>query len=151
MPIIEKQGDLLQSKCNILVNTVNCVGIMGAGIALNFKNKFPSMFKTYVNDCKQGIYKPGYINEYLLPDCRIIINFATKDHWRDPSNIIWIENGLTQLYNYLVGTTYSIALPALGCNNGHLNWFDVRNLIYSKLDLLDNYVELYLPISNKRM
>lgn len=146
MPILEKHGDLLQSECNILVNTVNCVGVMGKGIALDFKRKFPSMFKTYRDDCKRGIYKPGCIKEYLRPDGIIIINFATKDHWRDPSNITWIENGLTQLHSYLLGTTYSIAIPALGCSNGHLNWSDVKPLIYQKLDTLNNHIELYLPI-----
>lgn len=139
------KGNLLDSKCDLLVNTVNCVGIMGKGIALDFKRKFPLMYRQYRQDCINGLYNAGDIVEYPLNDCRIIINFATKKSWTGSSNIDWIEIGLTKLYNLLNGTSYSIAIPALGCNNGKLNWDIVRNLIYEKLGSLSNHIELYEP------
>jgi len=146
MPIQLKSGNLLDSKCDILVNTVNCVGVMGAGIAKSFKDKYPRMFKQYKLDCEQGRYKPSTLIEYNETDGKIILNFATKDHWMESSNIRWIVAGLDNLNKYLNGTTYSIAIPALGCNNGGLDWNVVKELIYSKLDNLNNEIELYMPI-----
>lgn len=145
MPIVLMRGNLLESKCDILVNTVNCHGVMGAGIALDFKRQFPSMYKQYVADCNRGLYQPGKFREYPLRDGRIIANFATKDHWQNPSKIEWIANGLKDLRAYLSGTTYSIAIPALGCNNGKLKWSEVLELIYVQLDGLENHIEVYQP------
>lgn len=147
MPIVELQGDLLKSECDILVNTVNCFGVMGKGIALEFKTKYPAMFKKYKSDCEKKLYVPGSIKEYVLPDCRIILNFSTKNHWRDPSDYNWIESGLKELYEYLKGTTYTVAIPALGCSNGQLEWSIVSKLIHDALGDLENHIELYIPRS----
>jgi O-acetyl-ADP-ribose deacetylase (regulator of RNase III) len=137
-------GNLLTSNCNILINTVNCVGVMGAGIALAFKKQYPTMYKQYVNDCANDIYNPGDIYEYRI-NSRIIINFTTKNHWRNDSELEWIENGLIKLRDYLTETTYSVAIPALGCSNGNLNWNDVKELITRYLGDLDNTIYLFPP------
>jgi O-acetyl-ADP-ribose deacetylase (regulator of RNase III) len=138
-------GDLLASKCDILVNTVNCVGVMGAGIAKQFKTRYPSMFKQYKEDCTRGSILPGMIREYNV-DNKIVINMATKDHWNNPSKIEWISVGLDMLCIYLNGTSYSIAIPAIGCNNGGLDWNVVAPLIHNKLGILSNDIELYTPL-----
>lgn len=130
MPIQLVTGNLLDSNCDILINTVNCVGVMGAGIAKQFKDKYPRMFKQYKLDCSSGRYKPSTIIECNESNGKIIVNFATKDHWNNPSKLEWISDGLDNLNKYLVGTTYSVAIPALGCNNGGLDWTVVKVLIY---------------------
>lgn len=139
-------GNLLDSNCDILINTVNCVGVMGAGIAKQFKDRYPRMFKQYKLDCSNGRYKPSTIIECNESNGKIIVNFATKDHWNNPSKLEWISDGLDNLNKYLVGTTYSVAIPALGCNNGVLDWNVVRVLIYEKLSGLSNEIKLYTPM-----
>lgn len=143
MPIklIPSGSVITDANTNIIVNTVNCVGIMGAGVALQVKKKYPKMFKEYVKDCNAGLYTPGCIHEYLTHN-HIIINLATKDHWRHDSNIEWIKQGLDELFKYLNGTTYSITIPPVGCTNGKLDWNIVKALIYNKLDSLTNEILL---------
>lgn len=139
------KGNVISSKCDILVNTVNCEGVMGTGVALHFRNLFPSMYKKYKEDCKRGVYQAGHIREYLNWNGVIILNFSTKDTWRDGSRLEWIESGLIELRRYLEGTTYSIAIPALGCGNGGLDWGIVRGMVEGKLGDLSNVIELYEP------
>lgn len=145
MSIRVLKGNVISSKSDILVNTVNCEGVMGTGVALHFRNTFPSMYKRYKEDCKIGLYQAGHIREYLHSSGRIILNFATKDTWMNSSRIEWIESGLCELHTYLNGTTYSIAIPALGCGNGGLDWGIVRGMIERKLGGLGNDIELYEP------
>jgi O-acetyl-ADP-ribose deacetylase (regulator of RNase III) len=139
-------GDILQSKAQTLINTVNCVGIMGKGIALEFKKRFPEMFEDYVKRCERHEVKLGvpYLYKTLLPPQ--IINFPTKDHWKSVSRISDIERGLQHLLShYKEWGVISLAIPPLGCGNGQLEWKAVGPLIYRCAKQLDIPVELYAP------
>jgi O-acetyl-ADP-ribose deacetylase (regulator of RNase III)/uncharacterized protein YwgA len=139
-------GDILQSKAQTLINTVNCVGIMGKGIALEFKKRFPEMFKDYAERCGRKEVKPGipYVYQALFPPQ--IVNFPTKDHWKSVSQISDIERGLQLLVShYKEWRVTSLAIPPLGCGNGQLDWKDVGPLIYRYLGQMDIPVELYAP------
>lgn len=139
-------GDLFESKAQTLVNTVNCVGVMGKGVALEFKKRFPSMFEDYLRRCERGEVKLGA--PYLYKDLSgtRVVNFPTKDHWRSPSRLQDIERGLDFLAQHVKewGIT-SLAMPPLGCGNGGLEWTDVGPLIYRKLHELPIDVEVYAP------
>ena len=139
-------GNIFDSKCSTLVNTVNCVGVMGKGIALEFKNRYPYMFGEYQMLCKEGKVKPG--KPYLYRDLAgtSIINFPTKDNWRSPSKFSYITEGLKwfrQSYQEL-GIT-SVAFPPLGCGNGGLSWDDVGPKMYQELKDLPIEIEIYAP------
>lgn len=125
---------------DVLVNTVNCVGVMGKGVALAFKKKYPSMFKQYKQDCQNSFVYPGSVILYKGEDGKLIINFATKDHWRHKSRYCYIEDGLESLKKTLQqqkdGTI--VAIPALGCGHGGLDWNIVRRMIAKFLGDLKN-------------
>lgn len=128
-----KQGNLLEEKTEALVNTVNCVGVMGKGIALQFKQAFPDNFKQYKKACDAGLVKPGemftiYTGNLLNP--RYIINFPTKRHWKGKSKLEDIQSGLEALIAEIQHLKIqSIAIPPLGCGNGGLDWATVRPMI----------------------
>lgn len=134
---------VFNSGCEGLVNTINCDGVMGAGIALEFSLRYPEMLKQYEADCKNNKVKIGEILTYDVPDC-LIINFPTKVHWKYPSNILWIEKGLDYLVNhYKEWNITSIAIPPLGCNNGGLDFErEVKPLIEKKLANIDILVKI---------
>ncbi len=140
-------GDIFQSKAQTLVNTVNCVGIMGKGIATEFKKRYPGMFKDYVARCEQKSIKPRipYLyKESLFPP--YVINFPTKSHWRAASQIKDIERGLRILSEkYKDLGVESIAIPPLGCGNGQLLWESVGPLIYKFVSKWDVPVIMYAP------
>lgn len=141
-----KTGDLLTSSSQTLVNTVNCVGVMGKGIALQFKNSYPEMFADYRLRCNRGEVSLGepYIFKQLLgPN---IINFPTKDHWRSLARLEDIIQGMRHLYRHYEewGVT-SIAMPPLGCGNGQLEWKAVGPVLYRMLEHFAIPVELYAP------
>lgn len=139
-------GDILKSKMSVLVNTVNCVGVMGKGIALDFKKTYPNMFFEYSKMCKDKKIQPGHIYPYYIDGKISILNFSTKDHWRNPSKISYIKSGLEQFVNeYKSLGIKSIAFPPLGCGNGGLHWDYVGPLMYSYLSKLDIDVEIYAP------
>ena len=145
----EASGNLLASEADALVNTVNVVGVMGKGIALQFKRAYPANFKAYEAACKQQQVRLGEMfvfdaGQLMRP--RWIINFPTKGHWRSNSRLADVSAGLDDLRRAIIemGIT-SIALPPLGCGNGGLNWADVLPLIHSKLDGLDVEVTIYPP------
>jgi O-acetyl-ADP-ribose deacetylase (regulator of RNase III) len=129
---------LLDADVDAVVNTVNTAGVMGKGIALMFKERFPENFKAYAAASKAGEIVTGRMfvtpsNELQGP--RWIVNFPTKRHWRHPSRLEWIEQGLDDLRNVIRDKAIeSIALPPLGCGNGGLEWQEVKALIESKLD-----------------
>jgi O-acetyl-ADP-ribose deacetylase (regulator of RNase III) len=130
MTVILTNGDLLRQEVDAIVNTVNTVGVMGKGIALQFKQKWPENFKAYAKACKRQEIQPGRMFIYdagglLKP--RYIVNFPTKRHWRGKSRLEDIEAGLKDLVVQVkrLGIR-SIALPPLGCGNGGLDWEDVR-------------------------
>jgi O-acetyl-ADP-ribose deacetylase (regulator of RNase III)/uncharacterized protein YwgA len=140
-------GDLFESKCQTLVNTVNIVGIMGKGVALEFKKRFPDMFEDYVKRCSEGKVKLGepYLYKRLTPPW--ILNFPTKEHWRSVSNILDIVRGLNYLeQHYKEWGIASIALPPLGCGHGQLEWKIVGPTLYRHIKTLDIPVELYAPL-----
>ena len=136
------KGDLLTSNAQALVNTVNTVGVMGKGIALHFKEMFPYNFTVYAAACKRGELVPGKMlvvkDSNLDLGERLIINFPTKVHWRQPSKYEYIEAGLKDLVRVIrdfeVG---SIAIPPLGCGNGGLDWGVVKGMIERALAPVD--------------
>ena len=145
------QGDLLkQNDVDAIVNTVNCVGVMGKGIALQFKNKWPDNFAEYAAACKAGQVRPGrmFIHDSGgLVKPNYIINFPTKDHWRGASKMAFIRDGLIDLVTQVrrLGIR-SIAIPPLGCGNGGLDWTEVRPLIEASFEVLpDVEVRLFEP------
>lgn len=142
--ILEVNGDLLNSQCNVLVNTVNCHGVMGKGIALQFKRRYPTMYKKYAHDCGDKLYSPGDVHGYFEGN-KIILNIATKDHWRGKSDYEWISRAIIKVKTFLDDSGHSIAIPALGCANGGLDWNVVRAMIYNELSGMDNVIELYPP------
>jgi len=130
-----KQGNLLEEDAEALVNAVNCVGVMGKGIALQFKQAFPENFQQYKKACDAKEVQPGRM--FTVPTGKLfnpkyIINFPTKRHWRDNSKIEDIQTGLKALVAEVqqLGIT-SIAIPALGCGNGGLDWLEVKPRIES--------------------
>lgn len=144
--MIIKIGNIFESKATTLVNTVNCVGIMGKGIALEFKKNYPNMFSEYVALCKEGVVKPGVPYYYHDLCGASIINFPTKDHWRSPSKLSYIISGLDWFRdNYESLGIKSIAFPPLGCGNGGLPWTVVGPLMYSKLKDLPIDIEIFAP------
>jgi O-acetyl-ADP-ribose deacetylase (regulator of RNase III) len=125
-----RRGDLLKQNAEALVNAVNCVGIMGRGIAFQFRKAFPENFKIYEAACKRGEVKPGEMlvfDTHQVTNPRYIINFPTKRHWRDQSRITAIESGLEALVKEVHDRGISsMAVPALGCGLGGLKWSEVR-------------------------
>ncbi len=139
-------GDLFASNAQTLVNTVNCVGVMGKGVALEFKNRFPAMSKDYVGRCARNEVRLGEPYLYVDDTGSRIVNFPTKGHWRSSSRLVDIETGLDRLaaraFNWNIT---SLAVPPLGCGNGGLNWSEVGPLIYAKLQHLEFDIEVYAP------
>jgi O-acetyl-ADP-ribose deacetylase (regulator of RNase III) len=144
-------GDILKADVEALVNTVNCVGVMGRGVALQFKNRFPANFKAYKAACDKGEVQPGRMMVYDLGPLnspRWIINFPTKRHWKGKSRIEDIEAGLFALRAEIESRGIaSIALPPLGCGLGGLDWSEVRPLIEKALGRMpDLRVLLFEPV-----
>ena len=143
-------GNILTSKADALVNTVNCVGVMGRGIALQFKKAFPDNFTAYERACKAGQVLPGkmFIFETgRIEGPRFIVNFPTKRHWRNVSRMDDIEAGLRDLAKVLREKNIrSVAVPPLGCGLGGLKWDDVRPRIEKALGSLNGItVMLFAP------
>jgi O-acetyl-ADP-ribose deacetylase (regulator of RNase III)/uncharacterized protein YwgA len=139
-------GDLFESKAKTIVNTVNCIGVMGKGIAQMFKNRFPEMFNDYARRCQLGQVYPGV--PYLYTDLigTSIINFPTKKHWRSPSRLDDVVKGLDIFAEkYKEWGIESVAFPPLGCGNGGLEWAVVGPLMYQRLSTLGISVEIYAP------
>jgi O-acetyl-ADP-ribose deacetylase (regulator of RNase III) len=143
-------GNLLDDKAEALVNTVNCVGIMGKGVALQFRQAYPECFNDYKCACDAKEVKPGVMHVHETGDIlgpKFIINFPTKRHWKGKSKIEDVSIGLDALREWIVQSgVRSIALPPLGCGNGGLAWSVVRNLIEQKLADLDSVtLRVYEP------
>ncbi|WP_040156206.1 type II toxin-antitoxin system antitoxin DNA ADP-ribosyl glycohydrolase DarG [Mobilicoccus massiliensis] len=149
--IRELRGNLLSDDADALVNTVNTVGVMGKGIALQFKRAYPDMFKNYAREAKNGRLETGRMHVWEtsgLTGPRFIINFPTKRHWKGGSRIEDIGAGLDDLVRVVQehGIT-SVAVPPLGCGNGGLDWADVAPLMHAALQPLATTVDirLYVP------
>lgn len=139
------EGDLLKSNMHALVNTVNTVGIMGKGVALAFKKRYPDMYLDYVKRCDRGEVRLGEPYVYRVND-HVIVNFPTKQHWRSVSRLSDIEAGLDYLERYYKEWQIkSLAVPPLGCGNGQLEWRVVGPILLRHLKRLDIPVELYAP------
>ena len=139
-------GNIFDSQAQTLVNTVNCVGVMGKGLALEFKRRFPEMYMDYVERCKKKAVRIGEPYLYKYPSGKWILNFPTKYHWRQPSRLEYITGGLQfVLEHYREWGITSIAFPPLGCGEGGLDWRVVGPTLYRKLQEMDIPVELYAP------
>ncbi len=145
-----KTGNLLEADVEALVNTVNTVGVMGKGIALMFKERFPENYREYAAACKAAKVRVGEM--FATPGVEFggpkwIINFPTKEHWRQPTKLEWIDSGLSALKQFLIEKRIrSIAIPPLGCGNGGLDWDIVRPMIEKKLgDLKDVDILIFEP------
>ncbi len=141
------QGNLLQADVDAQVNTVNTVGVMGKGIALQFKRAYPAMFKAYEDAVKAKQVRIGKVHVWetnQMTGPRFILNFPTKGHWRAASRIDDVEAGLVDLIRVVreLGIK-SIAVPPLGCGNGGLNWADVEPLIVATFEAVP-YVDVVL-------
>ncbi|HEY9526143.1 MAG TPA: macro domain-containing protein [Anaerolineales bacterium] len=136
------KGNLLETRAEALVNTVNTVGVMGKGIALMFKERFPENFRLYSAACKAVEVQTGkmFVTETNeLDGPRWIVNFPTKEHWRAPSQIVWVMEGLKDLRRFLIEKQVkSVAIPPLGAGNGGLEWASVREQIEIALGDLPN-------------
>lgn len=143
------QGNLLEARTEALVNTVNTVGVMGKGIALMFKERFDDNFRRYAAACKAKEVQTGKMfvtPVHELDGPRWIVNFPTKQHWRAPSRIEWVIEGLQDLRRFLVEQQVkSIAIPPLGAGNGGLEWDDVRQQIEQALGDLDIDILVFEP------
>lgn len=141
-------GDILSSPAQVITNAVNCVGVMGKGLALQFKSKYPSMFQDYSVRCKNNKVLPG--RPYLYEDDQVqILNFPTKRDWRETSLLSDIEEGLIYLsQNFREMGIYSLALPALGCGLGGLKWNEVKPLIEKYLSALPD-LEVFIYLSEE--
>jgi O-acetyl-ADP-ribose deacetylase (regulator of RNase III)/uncharacterized protein YwgA len=145
-------GDLFGSEAKTLVNTVNCVGIMGKGVAQEFKKRYPVMFEDYAERCARKEVRLG--EPYLYGDRSgvSIINFPTKDHWRSPARLADIERGLDYfVQHYEDWRVKSVAFPPLGCGNGGLSWEEVGPLMYGKLRRLGIDIEVYAPYGTPKV
>lgn len=146
--ITYKQCSLFDSNAQVLVNPVNCVGAMGKGLALEFKKLYPRMFEEYKIDCSKVNYKLGTVGYHSLGDNKFIFNAATKFHWRNDSTDEGIKNccenitKLIELFN-----VQSIAIPALGCGLGGLDFERVNTIMKYHFEYLDCDIFIYPPKS----
>lgn len=141
----EMKGSIFDSEAEMLVNPVNCVGVAGKGLALEFRKKYPESYTDYREVCKAEKLEPGSLT-ITYEQHKRIVHFPTKIHWKDDSHIFYIAEGLKTLKSHLsVNHTSSVAIPAIGCGLGNLDWEEVRNLIISTLQDTDCTIELYPP------
>lgn len=142
------QGSLFDSECQTLVNPVNRVGVSGAGLAKEFKRRFPEMHREYAKACNQRRF--GRVFHWRRPNADVLC-LATKEHWRDPSELEFVGTSLEQFLDALPGLGIkSIAFPALGCGNGGLEWSAVRPIMTHHLSQWFGRVEIYEPMAPAR-
>lgn len=138
------KGNIFDSDAEALVNAVNTVGVMGKGIALEFKKRFPKNFEIYKGVCDANMLSIGDI--LIVEDGKTIINFPTKIHWRDNSKYEYIESGLRNLKEELKDLNIpSVAIPALGCGLGGLDWKIVKKMIVDELNDCETCFYVYEP------
>ncbi len=138
------RGDIFSSQAQVLVNPVNTVGVMGKGLALQFKSRYPEMFAYYQRMCRGQLLDVGKLCLWKSPEKWILL-FPTKKHWRDPSKLEYIESGLRKLAeNYERLRIESVAFPKLGCGNGGLEWDDVKPLMEKYLGSLPICIDVYV-------
>lgn len=144
-----KKGDLLNADAQALVNTVNTVGVMGKGIALQFKTRFPHNYAVYKDACKRGTFTVGQVlvvEDGDLMNRKLIVNFPTKAHWKGNSKYEYVQSGLKALRQAIEDHQIkSIAIPPLGCGNGGLDWPTVKNMILEELKDLPTEIIIFEP------
>ena len=137
-------GDILTSSAECLVNTVNCEGFMGKGIAYQFKLAFPENEKEYVKQCRSGKFHVGTVT-FFKENGKTIVNFPTKDKWRNNSEYSYVETGLKDLVEKLpFQNIKSVAIPPLGCGNGGLAWVTVKEIIEKAIKPLENQFDFII-------
>ncbi len=143
--IRDSRGNIFLSDCEVTAITVNCRGVMGAGIALEAKLRWPSMFDEYASLCSRGLLRPGQVTWWPSQGTPKVLCFPTKDDWKRPSTLQFIRSGLDAFATeYLERGVESIAMPHLGCSHGGLRWSEVRPLIVERLSgVPDLEVELW--------
>ncbi len=142
------EGDIFNSPAQVIVNAVNTVGVMGKGIALAYKNRYPKMFEHYKAACESKKFQMGKLMLCRETD-HLILLFPTKENWRNPSKLEYIKAGLVKFVKtYAEKNITSIAFPKLGCGNGELNWSDVKPLMEEYLKQLPIDVYVYLNGGN---
>lgn len=140
-------GNIFDSPAQVIVNTVNTVGVMGKGLALSFKKRYPEMYKAYRSACEKHQLTVGKLMLWYAPDHWLLL-FPTKENWRYPSKLEYIEKGLNKFVNtYAEKNITSIAFPRLGCGNGELSWDEVRPLMEKYLKELPIDVYIYLGVN----
>lgn len=145
------EGDIFDSPAQVIVNTVNTVGVMGKGLALSFKNRYPDMFEIYKKVCEKHQLTIGKLMLHQEADHWILL-FPTKENWRNPSKLEYIEKGLMKFINsYAEKHITSIAFPKLGCGNGELDWNLVKPLMERYLKPLPIDVYIYLGVNNENL
>jgi O-acetyl-ADP-ribose deacetylase (regulator of RNase III) len=139
-------GDLFEVKAQTIVNPVNCVGVMGGGLAKEFASRYPDMLPKYKELCRDRRLRIGTLWMYEAAD-KWILNFPTKDHWRNPSELDYIRQGLTRFVEgYAIRGVESIAFPMLGCGLGGLDWeSQVKPLMLTYLSIVSIPVTIVLP------
>lgn len=143
--ITEKHGDIFQSTCSLLVNPVNCLGPMGAGLAKAFSVRFEGLEEAWKSQCAIGEVAPGATYLWGGKDTWVA-NMTTKEDWRNPSHLDWIAEGLESLQSEMHwNKLQSVAIPAVGCGLGGLRFEQVRELVYAQFEQEDLDVELYGP------
>ncbi len=142
--------NIFESRADVLVNTVNTVGVMGKGLAKEFKRIYPDMFETYQKFCEDGTLTVGKLQVYKTSN-KWILNFPTKANWRSPSKLEYIEQGLQKFVdNYARLGIKSIAFPMLGCGNGGLSWEDeVKPLMEKYLKPLSKKIDIFIHVAKK--
>lgn len=148
-----RRGDIFTSTADVLVNPVNCVGVMGAGLARSYARYWPAMAREYSQRCRRGEVQIGRIDlhqvhHHFQDRPLLVANLPTKRHWRNPSEADWVQQGLDALAAYLRANPQitSVAVPALGSGLGNLRWSSVRPMILATLDGIEDLkVEVHPP------
>lgn len=144
-------GDIFSSPAQVIVNTVNTVGVMGKGLALSYKERYPDMFNVYRQVCEKGQFEIGKLMLWNAPDHWILL-FPTKENWRNPSKLEYIKKGLEKFAKtYDKKGITSIAFPRLGCGNGELNWDEVKPLMEQYLSPLPIDIYIYVGVENNEI
>lgn len=142
-----QNGNIFDSNMQTLVNPVNCVGVMGKGLALEFKKRYPKVNSIYERDCERGEFLPGSVRYYQSDDkAHLIACFATKNHWKERSSYSFIATGLVKI-QWLIsqGKIIELAIPAIGCGLGGLEWGNVKAQIELYLSRYTIPIEVYEP------
>jgi O-acetyl-ADP-ribose deacetylase (regulator of RNase III) len=146
------EGKFFEMSATFRVNTVNCNGVMGKGIALAFKKRYPKMYQDYKEKCLNRFFRPGDVDWYRLNKQEFVLNFATKGNWWEPSEYDWIGKGLSEMIYFLEtfndarpDLPNSVVMPAVGCSNGGLEWSKVKAMIQEAFADVQNDIKVFEP------